>query len=153
MTESTKSESADLAPAKPAKQSRSTDVDALLSEVTGAARAKGAAKPSAPKPAADPGAAAAPETATAATAATVGTAAMVATVATDPAAAPADAAAAAKKTVRVRQLRSGICTPSDQKAALKALGLRRIRHEVELPDNPSTRGQILKVRHLVVVVE
>jgi len=62
------------------------------------------------------------------------------------------APAEARKTVRVRQLRSGICTPSDQKAALKALGLRRIRHEVELVDNPSTRGQILKVRHLVVVV-
>ena len=27
-----------------------------------------------------------------------------------------------RKTVRVRQLRSGICTPSDQTAALKALG-------------------------------
>lgn len=112
---------------KPAKSGRKTDVDALLSEVAGAAKARPAspAKSAAPAKAAAAAAAAAVEV----------------------------AAPAAKKTVRVRQVRSGICTPSDQKAALKALGLRRIRHEVELPDNPSTRGQILKVRHLVVVVE
>jgi len=31
------------------------------------------------------------------------------------------------------------------------MGLRRIRHSVELPDTPETRGMILKVRHLVAV--
>ncbi|HXI01604.1 MAG TPA: uL30 family ribosomal protein, partial [Candidatus Saccharimonadales bacterium] len=29
--------------------------------------------------------------------------------------------------------------------------LRRIRHTVEVPDTPSARGLILKVRHLVTV--
>ena len=69
-------------------------------------------------------------------------------------AAPAKAAAPAaeKKTIRIRQIRSGICTPVDQKQALKGLGLRRIRHEVVRPDTPAIRGQILKVRHLVEVV-
>jgi large subunit ribosomal protein L30 len=69
-------------------------------------------------------------------------------------AAPAKAAApaAAPKTIRIRQIRSGICTPVDQKQALKGLGLRRIRHEVVRPDTPAIRGQILKVRHLVEVV-
>ena len=57
-----------------------------------------------------------------------------------------------KKTIRIRQIRSGICTPVDQKQALKGLGLRRIRHEVVRPDTPAIRGQILKVRHLVEVV-
>ena len=33
------------------------------------------------------------------------------------------------------------------------LGLRRIRHTVEVVDTPSTRGLILKVRHLVQVDE
>ncbi|MFN7988257.1 MAG: 50S ribosomal protein L30 [Thermoanaerobaculia bacterium] len=66
--------------------------------------------------------------------------------------APAKAAAAAPKTIRIRQIRSGICTPVDQKQALKGLGLRRIRHEVVRPDTPAIRGQILKVRHLVEVV-
>ena len=69
-------------------------------------------------------------------------------------AAPAKAAApvAEKKTIRIRQIRSGICTPVDQKQALKGLGLRRIRHEVVRADTPAIRGQILKVRHLVEVV-
>ena len=58
----------------------------------------------------------------------------------------------APKTVTIRQVKSGICTPVDQKASLKALGLRRIRHEVTCPDTPATRGLIQKVRHLVVVV-
>ena len=31
------------------------------------------------------------------------------------------------------------------------LGLRRIRHRVELPDTPEIRGMIRKVRHLVEV--
>ncbi|MRR11142.1 50S ribosomal protein L30 [bacterium] len=54
--------------------------------------------------------------------------------------------------IRIRQIRSGICTPVDQKQALKGLGLRRIRQEVVRADTPATRGQILKIRHLVEVV-
>ena len=57
-----------------------------------------------------------------------------------------------RRRIRIRQIRSGICTPVDQKQALKGLGLRRIRHEVVRPDTPAIRGQILKVRHLVEVV-
>ncbi len=60
--------------------------------------------------------------------------------------------AAASKTIRIRQIKSGICAPVDQKLTLKGLGLRRIRHEVVRPDTPTVRGQILKVRHLVAVV-
>ena len=57
------------------------------------------------------------------------------------------------RTLRVTQTRSGIGNPVDQKATVKALGLRRIRHTVELPDTPSIRGMIWKVRHLVTVEE
>lgn len=67
-----------------------------------------------------------------------------------PAAAPARPEPATKS-LRIRQVRSGICAPSDQKQALRGLGLRRIRHEVVRPDTPAVRGQILKVRHLVEV--
>ena len=35
---------------------------------------------------------------------------------------------------------------------VQGLGLRRIRHTVELTDTPATRGMIHKVRHLVTVV-
>ncbi len=34
---------------------------------------------------------------------------------------------------------------------VRGLGLKRIRHTVELPDNPSTRGMINKVSYLVKV--
>jgi large subunit ribosomal protein L30 len=69
----------------------------------------------------------------------------------EPSPAKADTPAVARKSLRIRQIRSGICAPSDQKQALKGLGLRRIRHEVVRPDTPAIRGQILKVRHLVEV--
>src|SRR5260221_91327 len=38
-------------------------------------------------------------------------------------------------------------------APVRSLGLRRIRHTVELKDTPATRGMIHKVRHLVDVQE
>jgi large subunit ribosomal protein L30 len=58
-----------------------------------------------------------------------------------------------EKTLRIRQVKSGICAPVDQKQTLFGLGLRRIRQEVVRPDNPAVRGQIHKVRHLVEIVE
>jgi large subunit ribosomal protein L30 len=57
-----------------------------------------------------------------------------------------------RKTVRIRQIRSGICAPVDQKQTLFGLGLRKIRQEVVRVDSPSLRGQIMKVRHLVTLV-
>jgi large subunit ribosomal protein L30 len=56
-------------------------------------------------------------------------------------------------TIRIRQVKSGICAPVDQKQTLFGLGLRRIRQEVVRPDTPAVRGQIHKVRHLVEIVE
>lgn len=53
----------------------------------------------------------------------------------------------------IRLVRSGICTPRDQKATLKGLGFSRRGQEVLRSDNPSVRGMIRKVRHLVEVVE
>ena len=75
------------------------------------------------------------------------------------AAAPKSSAAAkaaapkASGTLRIRQIKSGICAPVDQKQTLSGLGLRRIRHEVVRPDTPTVRGQVHKVRHLVEIVE
>ncbi len=57
------------------------------------------------------------------------------------------------KTLRIRQVRSGICAPLDQKQTLRGLGLRRIRQEVVRPDTPAIRGLVHKVRHLVEVVD
>jgi len=55
-------------------------------------------------------------------------------------------------TVRVMLIRSPIGFDRKQAAVVKGLGLRRIRHIVELKDTPETRGMIHKVRHLVTVV-
>jgi large subunit ribosomal protein L30 len=49
----------------------------------------------------------------------------------------------------ITQLRRAI--DKKQGLALRGLGLRRIRHTVEVEDTPSTRGLVLKVRHLVKV--
>ena len=55
------------------------------------------------------------------------------------------------KRLKVTQLRSTIGFDRKQALAMRGLGLRRIRHTVELQDTPETRGLILKVRHLVKV--
>jgi large subunit ribosomal protein L30 len=53
--------------------------------------------------------------------------------------------------VKVTLVRSPIGFKNNQGTVIKALGLRRIRHTVELKDTPATRGMIHKVRHLVEV--
>ena len=63
------------------------------------------------------------------------------------------AKATAPKRIKVTQIRSGIGFDKKQSQALQGLGLRRIRHSVEVPDTPATRGLILHVRHLVTVEE
>jgi large subunit ribosomal protein L30 len=56
-------------------------------------------------------------------------------------------------TVKVTLLKSPIGFNHNQWRVVTSLGLRRIRHTVELKDTPSTRGMIHKVRHLVDVTE
>ena len=63
------------------------------------------------------------------------------------------AASQSSGTVRIRQVRSGIGCPVGMRETLKALGLRRINHEVEKQDSREVRGMIAKISHLVEVVE
>ena len=53
-------------------------------------------------------------------------------------------------TIKVKQIKSKIGYPVDQKRTLQALGLRKISQVVEVE---SIRGMIRKVHHLVTVVE
>ncbi len=55
------------------------------------------------------------------------------------------------KKLKVTQVRSTIGFNKKQKDIVRSLGLRRIRHPIEVPDTPEVRGIIHKVRHLVVV--
>jgi large subunit ribosomal protein L30 len=57
----------------------------------------------------------------------------------------------ANKTLKVQQIKSSHGILPNHKACLTGLGLRRIRHVVELQDTPSVRGMINKVSHLVRV--
>jgi len=59
----------------------------------------------------------------------------------------------AGKKIKVKQVKSSIGYNEQQRATLRGLGLRRIRHSVELEDTPAIRGMVNKVRHLVVVLE
>ncbi len=54
-------------------------------------------------------------------------------------------------TMKVKQVKSRIGAPKDQKRTLDSLGLRKINQVVEVEDTPSARGMVRKVRHLVVV--
>jgi large subunit ribosomal protein L30 len=57
------------------------------------------------------------------------------------------------KMLKITLLRSTIGFNRTQAKTVEGMGLRRIRHSVELPDTPATRGMILKVRHLIEVQE
>lgn len=56
-------------------------------------------------------------------------------------------------TIKIKQIKSKIGAPINQKRTLEALGLKKISQVVEVEDTPSTRGMIRKVHHLVTVVE
>ena len=55
------------------------------------------------------------------------------------------------KRVKITLVKSTIGFNKAQAKTVQGMGLRRIGHSVELPDNDATRGMILKVRHLVEV--
>ena len=57
------------------------------------------------------------------------------------------------KTIKVEQIGSAQRRHHSQRETLIGLGLNKIGRTRELPDTPATRGMLLKVKHLVRVVE
>jgi large subunit ribosomal protein L30 len=55
--------------------------------------------------------------------------------------------------LRVKQVRSGIGHPGGQRATLRSIGLKHHQDVVVVPDTPTVRGMIFKVRHLVEVTK
>ena len=55
--------------------------------------------------------------------------------------------------LRITLVRSTIGRPGDQERTVASLGLRKLNATVERPDNPSIRGMVTKIRHLVQVEE
>lgn len=56
-------------------------------------------------------------------------------------------------TIKIKQTKSRIGAPIDQKRTLNALCLTKMNHVVEKEDTPVIRGMINKVHHLVKVVD
>ena len=57
------------------------------------------------------------------------------------------------KTLQVTLVKSPIGYKKDQKATVRALGLRHMNQTVEHNDSPAVRGMINKINHLIVVEE
>ena len=55
------------------------------------------------------------------------------------------------KTLKVMQVRSTIGFNRKQGEVVRSIGLRRIRHTIEVADTPEMRGMLHKVRHIVEV--
>ena len=59
----------------------------------------------------------------------------------------------ATKKIKITLVKSTIGAIPKHKATVEALGLHKLNHTVELPDNDAVRGMIQQVRHLVKVEE
>ncbi|MCS7178939.1 MAG: 50S ribosomal protein L30 [Anaerolineae bacterium] len=58
-----------------------------------------------------------------------------------------------QKVLRITLVRSPIGYSRDQKATVRALGLRRLHQTVEKADTPAIRGMVAKVQHMLKVEE
>ena len=57
------------------------------------------------------------------------------------------------KKIKIKQVKSRIGSPKDQKKTLDALGLRRMNRIVEHNATPQILGMVNKIKHLIIVVE
>ncbi len=55
--------------------------------------------------------------------------------------------------IKIKLVRSVICTPQAHKNIVKSLGLHKINRVVERPDTPGFRGMVKKVPHLLEIVK
>jgi large subunit ribosomal protein L30 len=55
--------------------------------------------------------------------------------------------------IKIKQIKSRIGAPKDQKCTLDTLGLRKINQIVEREDTPSVLGMVEKVKHLITIVK
>jgi large subunit ribosomal protein L30 len=56
-------------------------------------------------------------------------------------------------TIKIKLVRSPICTPQKHKNIVKSLGLKKLNRVVERPDTPGFRGMVAKIPHLLEIVE
>jgi large subunit ribosomal protein L30 len=58
-----------------------------------------------------------------------------------------------ERTIKIKLVRSPICTPQKHKRIVRELGLKKMNQVVVRPDTPVFRGMVAKVPHLLSVVE
>jgi large subunit ribosomal protein L30 len=56
------------------------------------------------------------------------------------------------ETIKIKQVRSTIKSPADQKATIKALGFRKLNQVIEKEATPQILGMVRKVNHLLQVI-
>jgi large subunit ribosomal protein L30 len=56
-------------------------------------------------------------------------------------------------TLKLKYVRSMICTPVTHKKVVRGLGFTRLNQVIERPDNAAIRGMVAKVPHLVEIVQ
>jgi large subunit ribosomal protein L30 len=56
-------------------------------------------------------------------------------------------------TIKIKLIRSIICTPEKHKVIVRALGLKKMNRIVERPDTPAFRGMVKKIPHLLALVD
>ena len=56
-------------------------------------------------------------------------------------------------TIKIKLIRSPICTPEKHKVIVRALGLRKLNRVVVRPDTPAFRGMVKKVPHLLAIID
>ena len=55
--------------------------------------------------------------------------------------------------IKIKLVRSPICTPMTHKVMVRSLGLRKINQVVERPDTDGFRGMVKKIPHLLALVD
>ena len=55
--------------------------------------------------------------------------------------------------LKITLVKSTIGAVPKNRKTVEALGLRKLNHSVEMPDNPAVRGMVRQVIHLVKVEE
>jgi large subunit ribosomal protein L30 len=55
--------------------------------------------------------------------------------------------------LRLKWVRSAICTPVKHKRVVRGLGFTRLNQVVERPDTPAIRGMVAKIPHLVEILQ
>jgi large subunit ribosomal protein L30 len=55
--------------------------------------------------------------------------------------------------LKIKLVKSMICTPKKHRAVVAGLGLKKINQVVELSDTPEVRGMIAKISHMLNIAQ